>query len=172
MVKNLRRDGACRGIWVPLFLALALLIASAPLAFTQAPAQEPKKPPEQPRTGTLADGRVITKDDLDRILGEHQLWLESGGKQGKRADLSGAKLNHADLYSAILAFANLKGAELIDINLSWANLKEADLSGANLVWANLRGAILRNAELNEANLQVTDFSDADLMGANLSKTIV
>jgi len=54
-------------------------------------------------------------DQLDDVLEQHALWLESDGKQGALADLSGA---------------NLSGADLIYANLSRADLSGADLSGA------------------------------------------
>lgn len=38
---------------------------------------------------------------LNKILDEHKKWLKTGGKEGKRADLSCADLSYANLdYSA------------------------------------------------------------------------
>ena len=71
-----------------------------------------------------------TKDELNRILEDHKLWLKDEGD--KRADLS-----YADLRGADLSYANLIGADL-----SYANLIGADLSYANLIDANLIGANL------------------------------
>ena len=66
-----------------------------------------------------------TKEELNKILEDHKLWLK--GKGGKRADLSGAYLIDANLRCA-----DLSGANLIDANLNNANLRDANLSGANL----------------------------------------
>lgn len=55
--------------------------------------------------------------ELKIILDQHKLWLESGKKEGKRADLSEANLTEADLSGA-----NLFEADLTKANLSWANL--------------------------------------------------
>ncbi|EOX5554815.1 pentapeptide repeat-containing protein [Yersinia enterocolitica] len=96
--------------------------------------------------------------DLNKILGEHKIWVESYRENGSRANLRGADLRCANLSGADLSGANLSGA-----NLSGANLRGADLSGANLSGANLRGANLRGADLSGANL-----SGANLRGANLS----
>ncbi|HFF5025452.1 TPA: pentapeptide repeat-containing protein, partial [Yersinia enterocolitica] len=55
--------------------------------------------------------------DLNKILAEHKIWVESYGENGSRADLRGADLRGA----------NLRGADLRGANLSCANLSCADL---------------------------------------------
>lgn len=62
----------------------------------------------------------MTQEELNRILDDHQKWINGDG--WKRADLRNA---------------NLCGANLCD-----ANLCDADLCGANLCGANLRNADL------------------------------
>ncbi|MBZ6860969.1 pentapeptide repeat-containing protein [Klebsiella michiganensis] len=105
--------------------------------------------------------------ELQKILDEHKVWVESCCQRGDRANLRGA-----DLSDANLSYANLRGANLRDANLSYANLRGAnlrgaDLSDANLSYANLRGANLRGANLRGANLRGADLSDANLSYANL-----
>ena len=90
--------------------------------------------------------------EVAEALDQHRLWVDSGGTQGTRADLSGANLVEADLTGA-----NLQGAQL-----QKANFRAADLS-----MANLRNANLVEADLRETNLLGTEFSGANLMGANL-----
>ncbi len=85
--------------------------------------------------------------ELKAILEDHHLWVESGHKQGKRANLRGADLRGADLR-----YANLWGAYL-----QGADLRSADLRSADLLYANLRSANLRRADLDGANLQGTTF---------------
>jgi hypothetical protein len=137
------------------------------LGLASAAGQE--KPPKPTWTGKLADGQLITRADLDRILKEHRLWIESGKKNGSKADLSRAILNWADLSGVILIEANLSGANLRRANLSGADLKKADLSGAKLEIADLRKAILMKANLSRASLDMVKLCGADLMAANLSK---
>jgi len=74
----------------------------------------------------------ISDDELNEILANHKLWIDSNSKYGNRANLRGAILNDADL----------SGANLNDANLNDADLSSADLSGATLNDANLRGANL------------------------------
>ncbi|HDL7407426.1 TPA: pentapeptide repeat-containing protein [Yersinia enterocolitica] len=105
--------------------------------------------------------------DLNKILGEHKIWIESYRKNGSRADLRGANLYGADLRDANLYGANLCGANLRDANLCDANLYGADLRDANLYGANLCGANLCDANLRDANLRDANLCDANLRGADL-----
>ncbi|MGA2842932.1 MAG: pentapeptide repeat-containing protein [Steroidobacteraceae bacterium] len=104
------------------------------------------------------------------------------------ADLSGMKLNGANLNDAILIGAHLDGAflgsanlsgaflgrailieaSLLDTNLSETFLIEADLSRARLDNADLSGAILSEARLPGTSLYKAKLGGAFLRGANLS----
>src|SRR5208282_4329829 len=103
-----------------------------------------KTPPEKPWTGKLANGRVITRDELSQILKDQYLWRESHDKEMwaalSKADLSGADLSGAMLSYANLFMTKLIGAQLIRTKLSGAMLSDANLSDANLSDANLYGA--------------------------------
>jgi len=107
-----------------------------------------------PEVELVPESRATVSDLLEvaEALDQHRLWVESGGTQGTRADLSGANLVEADLTGA-----NLQGAQLQKVNLR----------GADLSMANLRNANLVEADLRETNLLGTEFSGANLMGANL-----
>lgn len=76
--------------------------------------------------------KTFTKQELDKILDNHKLWLSSDGKEGERADLS-----HTNLRSANLSYANLRYADLGSADLRSADLHNADLRSANLSSANL-----------------------------------
>jgi hypothetical protein len=115
---------------------------------------------------------------LKEVLDQHQLWIESAGKHGQRAYLTGADLAHRQLAVANLAVANLEGANLegaslYRANLSGANLTGANLTGANLTVANLavanlEGAYFEGANLTDANLEGANLTGANLTGANLT----
>ena len=114
----------------------------------------------------------ISDDELNEILANHKLWIESNSKYGNRANLRGAilkdaNLNDANLYRADLSGADLHRADLRGANLCGANLRGANLNGANLCGAILCRANLRVANLNGANLYRADLHRADLRGANL-----
>jgi uncharacterized protein YjbI with pentapeptide repeats len=97
-------------------------------------------------------GEVSDLLEVAEALDQHRLWVESGGVDGKCAELSGANLVDADLTGA-----NLQGAQM----------QKANLKGADLSMANLRNANLVEADLRETNLLGTEFSGANMMGANL-----
>ena len=103
----------------------------------------------------------MTKEDLNKILEKHKLWLY-GKEGGQRANFQNADLEYIDLSNANLRNANLRGADLAGANLRNANLRGADLAGANLRNANLRGADLTDADLRDVRLV-----HADLKGANI-----
>ena len=107
----------------------------------------------------------IDQETLASILEQHQLWIESGGENGKRADLYGK-----DLIGMKLGRANLRRANLRRANLRRANLRRAKLYGADLYGANLDGADLYEADLDEANLCRASLIGANLIGASLIET--
>ena len=94
------------------------------------------------------------------------------------ADLSGALLTFADLYSASLYGADLSDAiltnavlhsvELADVNLTGADLSGADLNGVYLLGANMSYANLTNANLHSAELAAVNLTGAYLLGADLT----
>jgi uncharacterized protein YjbI with pentapeptide repeats len=117
-------------------------------------------------------------DQIQKVLNDHHRWVESEGRECRRADLRRFDLKGADLFGSNLKSANLSGAslpaaDLSDCDLENANLENANIEGASLAWANLmhailRGACLREADLRWADLRWADLSEADLSGANLS----
>ena len=116
--------------------------------------------------------------ELNQVLEQHKLWIETNGAEGQRANLfdaelycaylAGTDLRDVNLIGANLARANLWGANLYAANLTGANLNCANLLGANLINANLLGANLKDANLSRANLRDANLRDANLYNANLS----
>ena len=67
--------------------------------------------------------REVSEEELKQILAAHKTWLETGGDEGKQADLSRANLQDANLVSASLQNANLVSANLQGINFQGADLR-------------------------------------------------
>lgn len=92
---------------------------------------------------------------FEEKLASHKEWVDSQGVLGRRADLScaqleeaeliGVNLRHSDLHAANLKSADMLLTDLRDACLMRANLQEACLVGANLEGANLEGATLDSA---------------------------
>jgi len=131
--------------------------------------------------------KIILPDELKSVLDEHQEWIKSDGKKGKRADLSGADLEGVDfheffpdgiiLVKAILQGARLNGArlddaDLSDVNLSRASLNNARMERSNFHRADLSDAYIQHADLAEAELVETRLSRANLERANLTDTML
>lgn len=110
---------------------------------------------------------IMTKEELDTIIKNHQHWLhrDCEGWERMKANLSGA-----DLVEANLRYTNLSYADLKDADLRYASLDYISLNGADLTNANLRGASLIHTDLESANLTGAFLSDANLALANLRHT--
>ena len=92
----------------------------------------------------------MKQPELDHVLNQHKLWLESNSNQGKRADLS-----DANLYCAHLPAADLSGADLFG----------ADLRGADLSDSILNSKYMSNAKVDQSQLSwlATDPNFCDWM---------
>ena len=88
--------------------------------------------------------------ELVHILKLQNLWVETDGAKGERANL-----DEADLEGSYLRGVNLSGAKLWRANLSGADLSCTNLEGANLADANLLGARICYSSFSGANLRGT-----------------
>lgn len=110
--------------------------------------------------------------EFSDVLQAHALWVETEGREGKRAHLRGMDLRNVSLKAVVLAEANLRGADL-----SGADLTGADLRGADLAEADVRRALLRQTKLSgtvfarallcEATIDQTECVSADFSGADM-----
>jgi uncharacterized protein YjbI with pentapeptide repeats len=162
-------------------LTLVFLTGSFLIASTSGYAQE-----QITWSGSYSDGTVITLKELSEIVEEHNVWINSNKKKGRRAslenadltgvDLSGVMLREANFAFAVLQNANFEGADLRNAVFRGANLKSAflrdsNLKGATLNSANLSHAVLDYASLSEAHLILADLSYSWLKNTDLSQAI-
>jgi uncharacterized protein YjbI with pentapeptide repeats len=166
--------------------------ASAPSAATEASDADPvsasqahnsELPHVNTETEPAATGKLVPLIETQRLykdwafdekLASHAEWVESHGRTGQRADLSGAELEASDLISVNLRLAdmhdaNLRASDLLLADLRDACLVRADLEEACLVGANLEGANLEGASLETAmGLVPRQFAGANLRDALLA----
>ena len=121
----------------------------------------------------MKEFRKITIEELEMILKNHKLWLDTHGAEGEQAclsymDLTGVNLENADLYMANLIGTNLQGANLENKDLRAVDFTWADLSNANISGANLSYAIMDGADLSGANMRYSRFIYASLANADMS----
>src|SRR5260370_9860810 len=100
---------------------------------------------------------VLSPDEVERMLAEHRLYLETEYHQGHRANFS----------SADLAGRDSSGLNLRGIKMDRALLSGADFTGTHLQSANLIGAILQEACFDRADLSRARLSGANLVSASL-----
>ena len=129
----------------------------------------PTHPNPATRDQTISDRPRPTEVDVRAALDRHRAWVESGGREGARANLSELDLSGMDLSGAMLASARLNGTNLNGAKLNGADLNGAYFIGATLARTELNLANLAGARLSEANLTAAEFCRADLSGAYLER---
>ena len=105
--------------------------------------------------------RVLSPDEMERILAEHQLYLETEYHQGHRANFSSADLTGRD-FSGL----NLRGIKMDRALLSGADFTGAHLQSVNLVGAIAEGACFDRADLSRARLSGANLASANFEGRN------
>ena len=122
------------------------------------------------QTGKSDNSKIRWKpepDDIFHILRDHEIWLESDGHDGHRAEIYHADLSGADLYKA-----NLRGAQIWDTYLYEADLREADLSESEGIKAEfLAGADLSGARLPEDIKRFGTLDDVEKYSKRAQKTL-
>src|SRR5712672_2740395 len=86
--------------------------------------------------------RVLSPGEIERLLAEHRLYLETEYHEGHRANFASADLTGRD-FSGL----NLRG-----VKMDRAVLRGADFRGANLQSANMIGALAEQACFDRADL--------------------
>ncbi len=143
-------------------------VTSKPVEKSTAPSVEPVGPDSD-------DFEEII--DLDECLDLHKLWVNSGGRDGLRAnrphsDFRGQSIMEVDFTKAILPQSNFEAVNCTSAvfrkaDLSGSTFKDALLSSADLRVSRLTRADMRNARLDRANMLGTDLAGANLEGASL-----
>lgn len=88
----------------------------------------------------------MTKEELNEIINQHELWIESNGFQGKNIFL-------------------------IDYNLTGSDLSNRNLKDAYFGNCNLNQANFSNSKLDKAWFENCNLSQADFTGSNMSTTL-
>src|ERR1700737_3790781 len=104
--------------------------------------------------------RRLSRGEIERMLAEHRLYLETDYHKGHRANFASADLSGQD-FSGL----NLRG-----IKADRAVLRGADFTGAHLQGSNLIGTISQEARFDRADLSGARLSGANLVSASLENT--
>jgi uncharacterized protein YjbI with pentapeptide repeats len=106
--------------------------------------------------------------ELAQIALLHSQWLESGGKDGRRAAIRNDRYRLADFTGMNLSEASFRGAQLGGTSFRGCDLSAADFSEANLQRASFAEANLTGAKFRKAQLNYADFSHTQMEGADLA----
>ncbi len=117
-------------------------------------------------------GNRMSQTDLQVILNEHAKWTGTSQKEGRQADLSGARLKFLGPPNVTLAKVNFTNSDLTYSDFRRSNLGETVLRGANLTCARLEGAYLGGADLTDTDLSSNTLLDARFDHAILTRTIL
>src|SRR6266436_1385386 len=101
--------------------------------------------------------RMLSRDEIEQMLAEHRLYLETEYHQGHRANFA----------SADLSGQNFSGLNLRGIRMDRAVLRGADFTRTQLQRATLIGVISQEARFDSADLSGARLSGANLVSASL-----
>jgi len=91
--------------------------------------------------------RHLSLKELHSMIEEHELWIHSNFKRGKRADFSGCDLSKTSLRNR-----NLSGAIFFDSILREADLSNTIFHGAKLKDADMTGAVMLDTVFRRVDL--------------------
>jgi uncharacterized protein YjbI with pentapeptide repeats len=105
--------------------------------------------------------KPIERKELETIIRRHEVWVESGGREGTRAsfaerNLAGHDLSGHNLATVSFDYANLRGVRLCRTVLAACSFHHANLRAADLAGSDLRGADLSSSVITGANLAGCD----------------
>lgn len=118
-------------------------------------------------------GRSLSELDepLEKLIEQHHLWVQSGGKEGSNLDLSnidlrkmGGDLKMEKLTAIKAVNALFFGMNLYKLQLQSAVLDDSDFRNCDMEEADIRGSSFKNALFSHANMQKTN-ANALLFGA-------
>lgn len=110
---------------------------------------------------------------IDETVQEHQIWLSSGGQEGKRAYFAGENRQNADFSHRKLSRANFRGCDLTGADFSHTDITQADFTDAILDKAIFKatrcsGAIFKHSRAHGLSCVQSDISATNWQGADLS----
>ena len=95
--------------------------------------------------------KTITQQELNSLIDDHEIWIKTMGKEGKKLVLIGYDLSGRNLSNSNLSKSNLSNCDLYKSNLS-----NCDLSNSNLSYSNLSNCNLYNSNLSNCDLSHTE----------------
>lgn len=109
----------------------------------------------------------ISPAAIELAVSSHAVWIESGGRKGKRLELEGVRIVSYSFRDRNLAGARFRRCSFNGLDLSSVVLDMADLTYADLTHTNLK-----NASLKGTTLRGADLSNSDMSGARIEAMVL
>jgi hypothetical protein len=94
--------------------------------------------------------------EIEEILKQHKIWINSNCWEGKQACFR----------NAVLRYESFTKKELVCADFSYADLRGIYMISTNLYGSSFEAALAKDGNFFAANLQYTNFEHSDLEGAN------
>ncbi len=111
---------------------------------------------------------TLSQEDFVEAMHFHEQWLNSGGQDGKRANLRGYDLRKIEFRDVIMSQANLREVNVAGVDFTHVSLASVDFSEAMLDEANLREVDMTSAVFSRASMRGINAEGATLVKANLT----
>lgn len=107
----------------------------------------------------------MTQKELDIILDQHELWLDSFYSKGQKADFTGQDVSGLDFSNRNLFLAKFKNGNCAGANFTKAYCVNAYFKGSNCKAANFEGSNCKGVNFKGSNCKGVNFKGGDFWGA-------
>jgi len=112
---------------------------------------------DETKPAKKTQGADVVMERMDEVMvrqavRDHEEWLKTKGKSGRRADFSKKLLIKADLINSNLEYANFDDATLINCIFSGAKINEASFKNARIIDCSFIEVFAKNANFTNAKV--------------------
>lgn len=116
--------------------------------------------------------KVISQKEIDKMVKDHEEWLNSNGEKGKRLDLEGKELKGLRILNVNLKEANLSNTVIQD-SVIFADLNSANFTGAKIDNTKFLGSNIETIKIDSVNLKVINkqLKEEEKLHKEVNKTL-
>lgn len=104
--------------------------------------------------------KEISQKEINKMVQEHEEWINTNGENGKRLDLEGKELKGIRLLNVDLENANFENTVIKDsaifANLKGANFEGCKIENTEFIGSNIKGIKIGAKELEIINIQIKE----------------
>lgn len=116
--------------------------------------------------------KVISQKEIDKMVKDHEEWLNSNGEKGKRLDLEGKELKGLRILNVNLKEANLSNTVIQD-SVIFADLNSANFTGAKIDNTKFLGSNIETIKIDSVNLKAINkqLKEEEKLHKEVNKTL-